>query len=160
MRRATSRAPAPSPLRSIDDIRQSHRGPGLSAEDWADAALWSLANGVETLSVERLARSLGVTKGGFYWHYKDRADVLQAALSRWEELATTRVIQRLEALSEPREQLRQLLSMTFEQGAHGKIEVALVAGLHRTLASNPSSRGCRGDASITSRSCTRRWGCR
>ncbi|AKQ64589.1 Transcriptional regulator, TetR family [Myxococcus hansupus] len=132
----------------------------MSAEDWADAALWSLANGVETLSVERLARSLGVTKGGFYWHYKDRADVLQAALSRWEELATTRVIQRLEALSEPREQLRQLLSMTFEQGAHGKIEVALVAGLHRTLASNPSSRGCRGDASITSRSCTRRWGCR
>jgi AcrR family transcriptional regulator len=128
MSRTTSRASAPAPFRSIEDIRASARGAALSAEDWADAALWSLANGVEALSVERLARGLGVTKGGFYWHYKDRADVLQAALSRWEELATTQVIQWLEALPDPRERLRRLLSLTFEQGAQGRIEVALVAG--------------------------------
>lgn len=128
MRRTTARSPEPAPFRSIEDIRKSPRGPGLSAEDWADAALWSLANGVDALSVERLARSLGVTKGGFYWHYKDRADLLQAALARWEELATTKVIQQLEALPEPRERLHRLLALTFEQGAHGQIEVAIVAG--------------------------------
>ncbi|QSQ28350.1 TetR/AcrR family transcriptional regulator [Pyxidicoccus parkwayensis] len=100
----------------------------MTPEDWADAALWSLADGVEALSVERLARGLGVTKGGFYWHFKDRADVLQAALSRWEELATTNVIQRLESLPDPRERLRQLLTLTFELGPHGRIEVAIVAG--------------------------------
>ncbi|WP_216618866.1 TetR/AcrR family transcriptional regulator [Corallococcus carmarthensis] len=54
--------------------------------------------------------------------------MLQAALSRWEELATTRVIQRVGALPDPRERLRQLLALAFEQGAHGRIEVALVAG--------------------------------
>ncbi|WP_233614215.1 MULTISPECIES: TetR/AcrR family transcriptional regulator [Corallococcus] len=128
MSRTPSRVPEPASFRSIKDIRRAPRGAGLSAEDWADAALWSLENGVDSLSVERLARSLGVTKGGFYWHYKDRSDVLQAALSRWEEWATTRVIQRLEALPDPRARLRQLLELTFEQGAHGRIEVALVAG--------------------------------
>jgi AcrR family transcriptional regulator len=128
MRRTTSRPPEPTPFRSLEDIRKRNRGPGLSAEDWADAALWSLADGVEALSVERLARGLGVTKGGFYWHFKDRADVLQAALARWEQLATTDTIQRLEALPDPRERLRQLLALTFEAGPHGKIEVAIVAG--------------------------------
>lgn len=128
MRRTTSRPAEPAPFRTLEDIRKRHRGPGLSAEDWADAALWSLAEGVEALSVERLARGLGVTKGGFYWHFKDRADVLQAALARWEQVATTDIIQRLEALPDPRERLRQLLSLTFELGPHGKIEVAIVAG--------------------------------
>ncbi|GMU06530.1 TetR/AcrR family transcriptional regulator [Corallococcus caeni] len=128
MRRTTARPPEPSPFRSIEDIRKRHRGPGLSAEDWADAALWSLSEGVEALSVERLSRGLGVTKGGFYWHFKDRADVLQAALARWEQLATTEFIQRLETLPDPRQRLQQLLALTFDLGPHGRIEVAIVAG--------------------------------
>ncbi len=128
MSRASSRPPEPSLFRAFEDIRARRRGPGLSAEDWADAALWSLADGVEALSVERLARRLGVTKGGFYWHFKDRAELLQAALARWEHLATTEVITRLEALPSPRERLHQLLALTFEPDPHGKIEVAIVAG--------------------------------
>jgi AcrR family transcriptional regulator len=128
MSRASSRPPEPAPFRSFEDIRERRRGPGLSAEDWADAALWSLADGVEALSVERLARRLGVTKGGFYWHFKDRAELLQAALARWEHLATGEVITRLDALPDPRERLHQLLALTFELGPHGKIEVAIAAG--------------------------------
>jgi len=128
MRRTSSRPAESTPVRSFEDIRKRHRGPGLSAEDWADAALWSLADGVEALSVERLARRLGVTKGGFYWHFRDRAELLQAALARWEQQATTEVISRLEALPDPRERLRQLLALTFEADPHKKIEVAIVAG--------------------------------
>ncbi|WP_164007849.1 TetR/AcrR family transcriptional regulator [Pyxidicoccus trucidator] len=128
MSRASSRPAQPAPFRSLDDIRKQRRGPGLTAEDWADGALWSLADGVEALSVERLARKLGVTKGGFYWHFKDRAELLQAALARWEQLATTGVIARLESLPDPRERLSQLLALTFEADPHGKIEVAIVAG--------------------------------
>ncbi|WP_257461876.1 TetR/AcrR family transcriptional regulator [Archangium lipolyticum] len=128
MRRTSARTPAPTPLRPLEDIRGQRRGPGLSAEDWADAALWSLADGIEALSVEKLARRLGVTKGGFYWHFKDRAELLQAALARWEQLATTHVIARLDALRDPRERLYQLLVLTFEADPQGKIEVAIVAG--------------------------------
>jgi AcrR family transcriptional regulator len=124
MRRTTE----PLRFRSFEDIRQQRRGPGLTAEDWAEAALWSLADGVEALSVERLARKLGVTKGGFYWHFKDRAELLQAALARWEQLATVDVIAALDALPSPRERLEQLLALTFETDPRGKIEVAIVAG--------------------------------
>jgi AcrR family transcriptional regulator len=34
--------------------------------------------------VERLARDLGVTKGSFYWHFADRAELLEALISEWE----------------------------------------------------------------------------
>lgn len=128
MRRSTARTPGPIRFRTVEDIRRRRKGPGLTAEDWADAALWSLADGVEALSVERLARSLGVTKGGFYWHFRDRAELLQAALARWEQLATSEVINALEALPSPRERLHQLLALVFESDPRGKIEVAIVAG--------------------------------
>lgn len=128
MSRATARPPVPIRFRSFEDIRQRRRGPGLTAEDWAEAALWSLADGVEALSVERLARRLGVTKGGFYWHFKDRGELLQAALARWEQLATVEVIAALDALPSPRERLERLLALTFEADPRGKIEVAMVAG--------------------------------
>jgi AcrR family transcriptional regulator len=34
--------------------------------------------------VEKLARSLRVTKGSFYWHFRDRADLLELLLREWE----------------------------------------------------------------------------
>ena len=40
--------------------------------------------GVAAVAVEALARRLGVTKGSFYWHFKNREALLQAALKRWE----------------------------------------------------------------------------
>ncbi len=45
----------------------------LSRQDWIDATLRELASvGVRGVSVERLAKDLGATKGSFYWHFKDR----------------------------------------------------------------------------------------
>ncbi|HXD37565.1 MAG TPA: helix-turn-helix domain-containing protein, partial [Rhodanobacter sp.] len=58
----------------------------LSAEDWELAALQLIAEqGVGALAVEALARRLGVTKGSFYWHFRTREALLQAALERWEQ---------------------------------------------------------------------------
>jgi len=34
--------------------------------------------------VELLARDLGATKGSFYWHFRDRSDLLERMLARWE----------------------------------------------------------------------------
>jgi AcrR family transcriptional regulator len=32
-----------------------------------------------------LARDLGVSKGSFYWHFRDRNDLLEKLLARWED---------------------------------------------------------------------------
>lgn len=39
--------------------------------------------GVDAVRVEALARDLGVTKGSFYWHFRDRGDLLEALLRGW-----------------------------------------------------------------------------
>lgn len=36
------------------------------------------------MRVERLARDLKVTKGSFYWHFKDREELLELLLREWE----------------------------------------------------------------------------
>ncbi len=65
------------------------RGSPLQPEDWIHAAFLHLsAHGIETVRVEFLARELGATKGSFYWHFKDRDDLLSRMLSRWEDEET------------------------------------------------------------------------
>ncbi len=57
----------------------------VSKDEWLAAALAALqAGGVESVRVERLARTLGISKSGFYWHFKNRADLLDQLLVFWE----------------------------------------------------------------------------
>jgi AcrR family transcriptional regulator len=58
----------------------------LSRSHWLKAArLALLKGGVEAVRVEKLALALKVTKGSFYWHFKDRDELLEALLREWEE---------------------------------------------------------------------------
>lgn len=58
----------------------------LGRQDWMRAARLALLNGgPDSVRVEKLARQLKVTKGSFYWHFKDRNEILEALLSEWEE---------------------------------------------------------------------------
>ena len=58
----------------------------LGKEDWLKAArLALLEGGVGAVRIEKLARDLRVTKGSFYWHFKDREQLLEALLREWEE---------------------------------------------------------------------------
>jgi len=58
----------------------------LDRETWINAATEILAeDGLPGLRVEVLAKRLKVTKGSFYWHFKDRSDLLQAVLLAWKE---------------------------------------------------------------------------
>ncbi len=61
--------------------------------------------GVDAVAVEPLAKKLGVTKGSFYWHFKNRGALLEAVLERWEEECTEEVIAAAEGISDPRERL-------------------------------------------------------
>ena len=56
----------------------------LDPESWVDIAIDVVAKeGVSGLRVEVLAKRCGVTKGSFYWHFKDRQALLDAVLERW-----------------------------------------------------------------------------
>ncbi len=65
----------------------------LDAEDWIKAAARSLTlSGPNGIKVERLARELNVTKGSFYWHFKDVNALKLAMLERWETITTEDII--------------------------------------------------------------------
>jgi AcrR family transcriptional regulator len=94
-------------------VKKMERGPRLSADDWARAALDLIAEeGVAAVAVEPLARRLGVTKGSFYWHFPSREALLKAALERWEQIELEEVFARIEAIAEPRERMRELFRRT------------------------------------------------
>lgn len=62
------------------------RSAPLHPDDWLNAAFTRLSEqGIEAVRVEVLARDLRVSKGSFYWHFRDRGDLLERMLSRWEE---------------------------------------------------------------------------
>lgn len=86
----------------------------LDRDVWARAALDVMGErGVAGLAVEPLARSLGTTKGSFYWHFRDREDLVRAALELWESQETDAVIAMLGPLTDGRSRLRELLTAIF-----------------------------------------------
>ena len=102
----------------------------LSREDWTRAALLAIAGGgTRAVAVEPLAARLGATMGSFYWHFRNRGDLLAEALATWEREATDEIIERVGAIAEPVERLRQTLvaAMEDENDEYGAIDAALLA---------------------------------
>jgi len=70
----------------------------LTREAWLEKALEVLRRqGNAGLQIENFTRKLGVTKGSFYWHFKDRDDFRRAILDYWDERYTRRVAAHVEA---------------------------------------------------------------
>lgn len=100
----------------------------LSARDWADAALDAIrSGGLAAVAVEPLATRLGASKGSFYWHFPNRAALIDAALARWEELQTEAVIAALERHSDPEDRIRALFRATTSPEDRDPLELALLA---------------------------------
>jgi AcrR family transcriptional regulator len=81
MSAATAHA-APRPRRAGRDL--------LGEADWVNAAVRQMLRGsVADVKVERLARELKVTRGSFYWHFRNRAALLAAVLAHWEQMTVS-----------------------------------------------------------------------
>jgi len=62
------------------------RTPKNTIQDWIEAAKRMLVEeGISGLKVDRLANRLGVTRGGFYHHFKDRDEFFDQVIQYWEE---------------------------------------------------------------------------
>ena len=56
----------------------------VSKDQWLAIALDTLeSNGVEGVKIERLAKTLGISRSGFYWHFECRQDLLEQLLQYW-----------------------------------------------------------------------------
>lgn len=56
----------------------------LDRDAWLNAAADVVANdGFAQLKILALAKTLGVTRGSFYWHFKDHAEFVDAFLEKW-----------------------------------------------------------------------------
>jgi AcrR family transcriptional regulator len=72
------------------------------------------AGGPEAVRIEPLAEALGVTRGGFYWHFEDRSTLLEEILDTWERASTDEVVQRVEAEGgDARRKVRRAGALTF-----------------------------------------------
>jgi AcrR family transcriptional regulator len=80
---------------------------------WVDAGIEALAEGgPDAIRIEPLAQQLGVTKGGFYWHFKDRTALLAEVLDRWQRESLEDVIASIEdSGGDARQKLRRLFSL-------------------------------------------------
>jgi AcrR family transcriptional regulator len=80
---------------------------------WVDAAMQALAEGgPDAVRVEALAVRLGVSKGGFYWHFTDRGALLDEMLDAWEKAVVEDAIARVESEPvDPRAKLQHLFEL-------------------------------------------------
>lgn len=100
----------------------------LSADDWAHAALESIAaGGLEAVSVEALARQLQVTKGSFYWHFDNREALLKAALALWERGETDDVLMRAGHEPDAYERIVKIFKAANSSYRAGRLYLAIAA---------------------------------
>jgi len=102
--------------------------PRLGPQDWLRAGLAALeATGPEALKAEALARTLGTTKGSFYWHFKDIGAFRAALAEHWRNRAEAALQQAATAVATPAERLRNLAELTGSAESDVRTEAAIRA---------------------------------
>jgi AcrR family transcriptional regulator len=94
---------------------------------WIEQGLRALGiGGPDAVRVEALAQALGVTKGGFYWHFDDRSALLAEMLDTWERVVSDDVIAIVEADGgSARDKLRRLFAIAVSMQDMISIELAI-----------------------------------
>ncbi|NLD68189.1 MAG: TetR/AcrR family transcriptional regulator [Limnobacter sp.] len=102
-----------APSRSQRSAAIPSRARALGADDWLAAANALLASdNIRGVQISVLCRKLGVTKGSFYWHFRNRAGLLRAMLDDWRRRMTLGVVSRLtRTATNAATRLRELLSL-------------------------------------------------
>jgi AcrR family transcriptional regulator len=108
----------------------------LTPEAWIAAATEVLVDrGIDHVRVDLLASGLKVTRGSFYWHFRDREDLLRRVLQAWRESATEQLTARLaQAGADAPTRLRDVISLPFRGRAAARgarIELAIRAWARR-----------------------------
>jgi AcrR family transcriptional regulator len=86
----------------------------LTKSDWIRHGLRTLAkDGPNALKVGPMSTKLKVSRGSFYWHFRDIADFRSQLLRSWQERSTDQVIQDLDAREAEPDRLKHLMRRAF-----------------------------------------------
>jgi len=87
----------------------------LTKTDWIDHGLRTLASdGPSALKVGPMSATLKVSRGSFYWHFRDIADFRSEILRSWQDRMTDQIIQEVAGKAEP-DRLKHLLRRGFAE---------------------------------------------
>jgi len=88
---------------------------------WIEEGLQALGvGGPDAVRIETLAQALGVSKGGFYWHFDDRRALLEEMLDAWERVVIDEAINRVESEGgDARAKLQRLFALASSREARG-----------------------------------------
>ncbi len=94
--------------------KKIHRG--VSKAEWLEQALQTLSTGgVAAITVEGMAKSLGINKSGFYWHFNNRDDLLRQLLDYWTHEVTEVITDNADLLKlEPKARLIKIAEMIID----------------------------------------------
>ena len=74
-------------------------------EDWLNAALGALhKEGPKGLNIQALAGKLNISKTSFYWHFKDKAELLDKLIDLWLHEFTETITENVELMNSPPKQ--------------------------------------------------------
>lgn len=105
----------------------------LTRDDWLDAAFQAaITGGFGAVRVLTLADTLGVSRGSFYWHFADHAELVHALVDRWYQRQLVSEKRMLEGeLADPVERILQILdnaiAHSVEEREYDRFELALRA---------------------------------
>ena len=86
----------------------------LTKSDWIEHGLRTLASGgAHAVKIGPMSTELKVSRGSFYWHFRDIADFRSQLLQSWRERMTDQVIREIEAEGAEPDRLKHLLRRAF-----------------------------------------------
>jgi AcrR family transcriptional regulator len=109
----------------MEKITQSKTGRNRALV-WIASALDTIVeDGPEALRVERLARRIGMSKGSYYWLFKDLDDLKHQVLAYWQSEFNDPIFEQIKALEgDARSKLNSLIEVIC-QGRAGRYDAAL-----------------------------------
>jgi AcrR family transcriptional regulator len=100
----------------------------LSRDEWLAQALDILAlEGQAKLRIDAICSALGVTKGSFYWHFKDRDDFVNSVVQFWSDRFTDPVMAEVSLKGGSAGERLKTLMHTVSEGRYARYDVSIRA---------------------------------
>ncbi len=100
----------------------------LSRDDWIAAGMHALYDGgISAVKADRLAKQLNITRGSFYWHFKNLDDFLSAMVAFWLEVQQGYLARLRTSTDDAETQLKNTLSHIHSKNAEHDVAMRLWA---------------------------------